>query len=187
MDLRSVGFSAAPQPLPVAVTPWLTGRPPWTFPHLLSCPASSASPGSAEADSRPSPPPCPRPHGEPSTAFSALLGRRPTCLTTWRAPSSPRLCAPATLARPFLVLVFILKACQSFFGDALQVPDMNPPRSSPALAAWAVCLALYQGLADSCGYGSDLSSGCAVLSRLRTVRGYKPLWGECIPSVCSTR
>ena len=189
VDLKSVVFSPAPQLLPVVVTPWLSGRPPWTFARLLSCPASSASPGSAEADSvhhrLPTPSPAPR------KTFHRLLfalGKKTHMLNDLEGPQL----SPGSVPLPpwpglFWFWFFILKACQSFFGDAFQVPDMNPPHSSPALAAWAVCLALYQGLADSCCYGSDLSSGCAVLSRLRTIRGYKPLWDECIPSVCSTR
>lgn len=69
----------------------------------------------------------------------------------------------------FWFLFFVLKAFQSFFREAFQVPDMNPPHSSPALAAWAVFLALYRRLADSCCSGSDLSSGCTVLTRLCTI------------------
>lgn len=143
---------------------------------------------SAEADSRPSPPTLPP---APRKTFHRLLlalGKKTHMLNDLEGPQL----SPGSVPLPpwpglFWFLFFILEACQSFFRDAFQVPDMNPPHSSPALAAWAVFLALYQGLADSCCYGSDLSSGCTLLSRLRTVRGYKPLWDECIPSVCSTR
>ena len=50
----------------------------------------------------------------------------------------PWLCALPLWPGLFWFLFFVLKAFQSFFREAVQVPDMNPPHPSPALAAWAV-------------------------------------------------
>lgn len=146
MDLKSIGFSPAPQLSPIAVTPRLTGWPPWTFPRLLSCPASSASSGLCRSRFLSITP--------PRKTFHRLLfalGQATHMLDDLEGPLAlPWLCALPLWPGLLWFLFFVLKAFQSFFREAVQVPDMNPPHSSPALAAWAVFLALYQGLAESC-------------------------------------